>query len=79
MSLEQAKHFIERMKNDEAFRTKIMGVDDVTERLRLANADGYDCTQEEIKSASAELSDVEVDGVAGGTSCKGGWEGYLFI
>ena len=67
MSMEQAKLFIERMMKDDAFRTRIMAVDDVAERMQLVKTEGYDCTSEEIESAVLELSDVTVEGVAGGT------------
>jgi len=68
MSLEQAQQFIERMKTDEAFRTKIMAEADVEARLNLAKVEGYDCTVEEIKSVSSELSDADLNTVA-----AGGW------
>ena len=66
MSMEQAKLFIERMAKDEAFRTKIMAVDDVAERIRLVNAEGYDCASEEIKTMLDELNDAAVEGASGG-------------
>jgi predicted ribosomally synthesized peptide with nif11-like leader len=75
MSLEQAKLFIERLKTDEAFRAKIMAVVDVAERLRLANAEGFDCTEEEINTVSAEVSDADLEGVSAAGEdiciCKG--------
>ena len=67
MSMEQAKLFIERMVKDEAFRNKIMGVDDVAERMQLVKTEGYDCASEEIETMFQELRDAEVvDGVSGG-------------
>ena len=66
MSLEQAKLFLERMKVDEAFRAKIMSVQGVAERLRMANSEGYDFSEEEIKTVLAELGDAVVEGIAGG-------------
>lgn len=66
MSLEQAKLFMEKMKTDEAFRAKIMAVQGVAERLQMANSEGYDFTEEEIKTVLAELGDAVVEGVAGG-------------
>ena len=59
MSLEQAKKFIERMKTDEASWAKVMAAEDVAGRLRLAKAEGYDFTEEDIKSVSAELDDSD--------------------
>ena len=75
MSLEQAKLFIERMKTDEAFRNKIMTVEDVAERLQLAKTEGYDCTEEEINTVSAESSDGDLEGVsaAGVDTCLLKW------
>ena len=66
MSMEQAKLFIERMMKDEAFRTRIMAVDDVAERMQLVKAEGFDCASEEIKTMFEELSDAAVEGAAGG-------------
>ena len=66
MSMEQAKLFIERMMKDEEFRTRIMAVDDVAERMKIVNAEGYDCTSEEIKTMSEDISDNSVVGIAGG-------------
>jgi predicted ribosomally synthesized peptide with nif11-like leader len=66
MSLEAAKALIEKMKTDEAFAKKVMSVEDVTERVALINAEGFDCTAEEIKAVQSELSDDELDDIAGG-------------
>jgi len=79
MSLEEARRLIERMNTDEAFREKVLEAPDVAERLRLAAAEGYSVTEEEVASASAELGDAELDAVAGGAwfdcnECRGrGW------
>ena len=64
MSMNQARQFIERIKKDEAFREKVMAVEDVVERMNLAKEEGYDFTAEEIKNVSMELDDAELDGVA---------------
>ena len=66
MSMEQAKLFMERMMKDEAFRTRIMAVDDVAERMRLVKAEGYDCASQEIEAMFQELSDAAVEGASGG-------------
>jgi len=68
MSLEDAKRLIERLNTDEAFREKILAAPEVAERLDLVAAEGYVVTEEEMASASAELGDAELDGVA-----AGGW------
>ncbi len=81
MSAEDARKLIERLSTDEAFREKILAAPDVAERLDLAAAEGYNVTEEEVASASAELGDAELDAVAAGawvnfdcTECRGrGW------
>ena len=76
MSMEQAKLFMERMAKDEAFRTKIMAVDDVAERMQLVKTEGYDCTSEEIKNLSDANSDNSVEGIAGGGWTRRGCNCY---
>ena len=67
MSLEEARRLIERLSTDEAFREKILAAPDVAERLDLAVAEGYNVTEEEMASASAELGDAELNGVTAGS------------
>lgn len=55
------------MKADEAFRTKVMAVEDVDARMALIAAEGFDCTAEEIRSVQ-ELRKLDLNGVAGGGS-----------
>ena len=66
MSADQAKAFVEKMKSDEAFRTKVMA-EDVATRMALIVAEGFDCSAEEI-GALQELGDAELSGVVGGGS-----------
>ena len=66
MSMEQAKLFMERMAKDDAFRTRIMAVADVAERMKIVKAEGYDCTSEEIQKGGEAISDSAVEGVAAG-------------
>ena len=42
MSVEQAKAFIEKMNTDEAFRARVLAVEDVAARVELINAEGFD-------------------------------------
>lgn len=77
MSEKQVRQFIERMKTDEAFRMKMMSVADVTERLHLAKAEGYDLAGEDLRMVwtelgvrspeeSSALSDTHLGTVSGG-------------
>ena len=71
MSLDQARAFIEKMKSDEAFRNRIIAIEDVDARLEAASDAGFEFTEAEIKSVQSELSDDDLDQAAGG-----GW--FLF-
>jgi predicted ribosomally synthesized peptide with nif11-like leader len=66
MSLDQAKAFIEKMKSDEAFRYRIMAIEDVDARLVAASEAGFHFTEAEVKSVQCELSDDDLDKAAGG-------------
>jgi len=71
MSLDQARAFIEKMKSDEAFRNRIIAIEDVDARLEAASDAGFEFTEAEIKSVQSELSDDDLDQAAGG--------GWLFV
>ena len=67
MSMESAKSFMKRMTNDEEFAAKILACKDANQRLLTAQAEGFDFTAEEVNRVRNELSDAELDMVAGGT------------
>ena len=66
MSDQAAQAFIERAKGDEAFRHRVMAIDDVGQRMALIRAQGFDCTADEIQARGHPLSDVEMDRESGG-------------
>ncbi len=71
MSIESAKAFLERIKNDEELRNKLKAVESKEERTKVAKAEGLDCTEDEWKEVSAELSEQELDHILGGSYwCK---------
>jgi len=73
MSIESAKAFLERARNDEDFRKELEEQVSAEERIKFVKAQGFDFTKEEINSLNEELSDEELDGVAGGGSwCRMG-------
>ena len=74
MSLDQARLFIEKMKSDEAFATRVMAIEDVAGRMACIQSEGFDCSEDEIKEVSGELTDAELDSAAGGA--KGHTEGF---
>lgn len=72
MSVESAKAFIEKVKTDEDFKTKLGQLKDSQARTDFAKAAGFDFTADDIAKVKEEqgLTDEELDGVAGG--CGGG-------
>ncbi len=66
MSIESAKAYFERVKNDEDFRKELEGQASVEERMKFAKAQGFDFTKEEIREVREGLSEEELDGAAGG-------------
>ncbi|MDW7674570.1 MAG: Nif11-like leader peptide family natural product precursor [Bacillota bacterium] len=65
MSVESAKQFLERMKTDEEFAKKVMGCKDAEERMAVVAEAGFDFTAEEVNEVGGELSDSDLDAVAG--------------
>ena len=77
MSHEAAQAFIEKRKSDEAFRARAIAVEDVAARMELINAEGLDCTVEEIEPPSGALGDEELTCVAGGIGyCRPGLDAW---
>ncbi len=66
MSVEQATACVERVKTDEAFRTRVMAAEDVAARMELINAEGFDCSADEIGSLQ-ELAELDLETVVGGS------------
>lgn len=68
MSIESAKTFIEKVKNEEDFKKKLGALKDAEERFEFARAEGFDFTKEELAEVKEEegLTDEELDNVAGG-------------
>jgi predicted ribosomally synthesized peptide with nif11-like leader len=66
MSIESARLFIERLKNQE-FAQKALACTDAEERMRFAREAGFDFTASELEMAGQELNDNDLDSVSGGT------------
>lgn len=77
MSEPEIHRFLDDMKNDEALRGEVMAdMESFAAIVERAAAKGYDFTLEEAKShmhktAKQELSDEQLDAVAGGKSSIG--------
>ena len=69
MSEEHRKAFLEKVKTDTELQEKLNGAADSDAVVEIAKAAGFSITAEDIQStigAPVELSDVELDRVAGG-------------
>lgn len=66
MSIESAKAFIEKVKTDAEFAKKVKECKDAEARKSFAQAAGFDFTKAEIEQVGSELSDEQLDAVAGG-------------
>jgi len=70
MSMESAKSFIEKIKNDEDFKNKVTKYKDNEARTAFIKQAGYDFTGEDMELAKAELSEEDLNGVSGaGAMC----------
>ena len=66
MSEEQLKAFIAKAKDDQSIQEKLKAAADADAVVAIAKAAGFVISADEIKTASQELSDQELEGVAGG-------------
>ena len=66
MSIENAKAFLEKVKNDEELLKKLSDSQSGEDRLNIAKAEGFVFTKEEMFSVTSELSDDDLGTVSGG-------------
>lgn len=66
MSQEMAKALINKMRQDQELRNELLAIEDVEQRMQKINELGYDCTMEDIQAVQVQLTDDELDAVAGG-------------
>ena len=68
MSEEQLKSFLEKVKADTSLQEKLKAAADADAALAIAKEAGFAITAEDIQSmqSSTDLSDEELEGVAGG-------------
>ena len=67
MSEEQLKAFLEAVKADASLQEKLKPAEDADAVVAIAKAAGFVISAEELKKSQAELSEEELEGVAGGT------------
>ena len=68
MSEEQLKAFIEKVKADTSLQEKLKAAADIDAVAAIAKEAGFSISADDINQAQSELSDKELEGVAGGDS-----------
>jgi predicted ribosomally synthesized peptide with nif11-like leader len=66
MSIESAKAFVARMKNDQKFAAKIGECKNLAEFVSCAGKAGFHFTKEDFELVKSELSQEELSSVTGG-------------
>ncbi len=77
MSIESAKAFIERMKTDAEFARQVASHKDKEERMNFVLAEGFNFSAEDLRQCEAQMTEDELDKVAGGQDdwCGPWWHG----
>ena len=71
MSEEQLKGFLEKVNGDTSLQDKLNAAASPEAVIEIAKAAGFSITAEDMQSATVELSDEELEGVAGGNTIWG--------
>ena len=76
MSVEQLKAFVEKVKSDTSLQEKVKAAASPEAAIEVAKAAGFSITSEDIQSMQSgteeELSDEQLEGVAGGFTQRPG-------
>ena len=67
MSEEQLKTFLEKVKSDAALQEKLKGAADSDDVVAIAKEAGFMISADDFKNAQTDISEEELEGVAGGT------------
>ncbi len=74
MTIESAKAFLERMKNDEGFRKECSKKSSPEDRMKFVKESGFDFSTEEFEHVKSELGEDELEAIGGGgTSGEDDW------
>ncbi len=72
MSEEQLKAFIEKVQGDDSLQEKLKAAANPDVVVSIAKEAGFSISADDLKNAQSELSDEELEGVAGGTQTNTG-------
>ena len=70
MSEEQLKAFLEKVKADTSLQEKLKAAADANAVSAIAKEAGFSISVDDLKNAQSDLSDEELEGVAGGTNIE---------
>ena len=71
MSEEQLKAFLEKVKADTSLQEKLKAAD-IDAVISTAKEEGFSISADDLKKAQSEVSEEELEGVAGGREFCGG-------
>ena len=77
MSEEQLKAFLEAVKADAGLQEKLKAAGDADAVVAIAKAEGFVISAEELKRVQAEVSEEELEGVAGGKKVSDACSGFV--
>ena len=69
MSEEQLKAFLEKVKADTSLQEKLKAAADADAVAAIAKEAGFSISADDLKNAQFEISEEELEGVAGGDEC----------
>ena len=67
MSEEQLKAFLDKVQSDTSLQEKLKAAADIDAVAAIAKEAGFSISVDDLKNAQSEISDEELEGVAGGT------------
>ncbi len=75
MSEEQLKAFLEKVQGDTSLQEKLKAAADADAVAAIAKEAGFSISADDLTKVQSELSDEELEGVAGGCGCYSGVAG----
>ena len=79
MSEEQLKAFLEKVKGDTSLQEKLKAAADSDAVLAIAKESGFSISADDLKNAQSEISEEELEGVAGGVPYTQGSDWYCSL
>mgnify|MGYP001301954671 CR=1 FL=1 len=73
MSEEQLKAFLEKLKDDSSLQEKLKAAADTDAVLAIAKDAGFSISADDLTKAQSELSEEEMEAVAGGRGTGDNW------